>query len=235
MRSTTKIESTMLARVAALAALLLEAGVLTAQSAPQITSPSSGATVSSGGTLAVTVNATPFAFQSLLIAGKPIGWSDALTAPPFQFRIPIPPETASGTYTIEAVGIVGPGNWMVSEPVTIDIERPDSPQSLSTVLSSLEFDRIGENSRLLLDGAFVDGSSVDLTHSTLTTYASDIPSVATVDAAGVVTAVGVGYGAITITRRSAIIRRGHCRFPSEHFARLGGAACVRNAAALRPR
>src|ERR1700730_5520015 len=100
-----------LARVAALTALWMQAGVL-AQQAPRITSPANGATVSSGSTLKVTVDAAPFAFKSVFIAGQPVGFSHVLAAPPFQFQIPIPPETAAGTYTIEAVGIVEPGNWM---------------------------------------------------------------------------------------------------------------------------
>ena len=202
MRSQNKTKLAVLARVTAFTALWIQAGVLAAQSAPQITSPANGAIVPSGSTLAVTVNAPPFAFQSVLIVGKPFGFSDPVTAPPFQFQVPIPADSASGPYTIEAMGIVAPGKWMVSDSVTIDIERPDSPQSLSTVFQSLSFHRKGDNIRLLLEGVFADGTSVDLTHSKFTTYSSTIPSVATVDADGVVTAVGVGYGEITIIHGS---------------------------------
>ena len=116
MRFQNKTNRATLARVTALAALLLENGLLAAQSAPQITSPTDGALVPSGTTLAVTVE---------------------------------------------------------------------------------HFDHIGDNIGIQLSGTYADGSKVELTHSTRTTYAPYY-DVATVDSDGVVTATHPGYGIIDI-------------------------------------
>jgi hypothetical protein len=57
----------------------------------------------------------------------------------------------------------------------------------------------GQNGYLRATGAFSDGTSYDLTKSTLISYSSDTPSVATVQAQGIVTAVAPGSATITVT------------------------------------
>jgi uncharacterized protein YjdB len=54
-------------------------------------------------------------------------------------------------------------------------------------------------------GTFPDGSTADLTQSTLTTYRSDATGVATVDEYGRVSAVGPGSTKITITNNDRTV------------------------------
>jgi hypothetical protein len=82
----------------------------------------------------------------VLIGGRPIGLSDFLTVPPYQFQIPVLPETPSGPYSVVAVGFVADsGDRVSSTSVTIQIERPDIPDSLEPVLPTLDLDRVSSN------------------------------------------------------------------------------------------
>jgi hypothetical protein len=186
--------------------LLLNLGVFIAAVAAtpevKITAPPDGTIVAPGGVLMVTVDATPFAFKSVFIAGKATGFTNAVATPPYRFAIRIPPDTDSGTDTLEAVGVIEPGNLIVSASLTIDVERPDTPRSLKTELSFWTFHRgVGDDTWLSVDGVFADGSIVDLTRSRFTSYRSASPAVASVGADGHVTAKGLGSTAITIQHR----------------------------------
>ncbi len=177
---------------------------LQAQPSLRITSPTDGTVFNPGQTIPVMVNAAPATFQTVIVAGDlPLGFSQILTAPPYQFQMPIPSNINAGPYTLTAIGITQQGgNAVYSDPVTVPIERPDSPQSLNTDLS-LTFEYIGDSVALAVTGSFADGSTVSLTRSTLTTYISDNPLVATVDANGVVTAVGPGSCNLRISNAGA--------------------------------
>jgi hypothetical protein len=77
----------------------------------------------------VVVDASPaLAFREVLVGGEgPIGFSQALTAPPYRFSIGIPPDTRPRRYHLTADGFTEPGHGVSSEPVDILVERPDSP------------------------------------------------------------------------------------------------------------
>jgi hypothetical protein len=172
----------------------------------QITSPADGAVVRSGQTFGVTVDATPGGFQAVVLIGQsPLGYNQALTSPPYQFSVQILSDIASGACTLTAVGIVEPGVRVYSRPITVDIERPDTPQRISAQGAVLTFHDIGSDLPLIVTGAFPDGSSVNLTRSKLTTYGSDSPGVAVVDNNGIVTAMGPGSANIAITNAGASI------------------------------
>lgn len=198
------------ARLARLAAALfvLCFGAFSARAqTPQITSPGGGSVSNPGQTLTIAVAATPGAFQTVVVVGDlPLGSSQVVTAPPYQFQIQIPPDITPGPYTLMAVGVTSDGNAVDSDAVTVAIERPDAPQSLSSDLLTLTFDYIEGSAALIVYGAFSDGSKVDLTRSTLTAYTSDNPAVATVDANGVVTAVGSGAANITVANSGASVQ-----------------------------
>jgi hypothetical protein len=189
--------------------LLLNLGVFIAAVAAtpevKITAPPDGTIVAPGGVLVVTADATPFAFKSVFIAGEATGFSDAVATPPYRFAIRIPPDSDSGTQTLAAMGVIEYGNVIVSDSLTIDVERPDAPRSLKTDLSSLSFHRVGGDFHLMVDGVFADGSIVDLTRSRHTSYRSASPAVASVGADGHVTAKGLGSTAITIQHRGQTV------------------------------
>jgi hypothetical protein len=199
--------TTRLTRLAVpLFALCVGASSLSAQTV-QITSPANGTLFNPGQTIPVTVSADPSAFQSVAVAAKwPIGLSQVLTAPPYQFQMQIPSVIDPGAYSLTAVAVTPAGVAIGSMPITVVIERPDTPQQLNPDLSTLSFDYIGDYVALVVYGTFSDGSSVDLTRSTLTTWASDNTSVATVDTQGVVTAVAGGSANITITNAGVSVQ-----------------------------
>jgi hypothetical protein len=170
----------------------------------QITSPANGAVFSPGQTIPVTISAAPSAFRTVAVAGDlPIRPSRPLTAPPYEFRMPTPADIPPGPYELRAICQPWAGNTVHAAPVTVAIERPDSPRQLKPDLNTLFFDYIGDGVNMVVYGVFADGSTVDLTRSTLTTWASDNPSVATVDVQGTVTAVGPGSAKIIVANRNA--------------------------------
>lgn len=171
------------------------------QPALQITSPANGSTVSSGQTLSVTVTSPAgLSFQQVALIGAGIGFNVSGTSMPAQFSIPIPPDADSGLITISADGLTQSGQSVTSAPIQIDIERPDLPASLSTFQSSsVGLETLGETDRLIVLARFVDGSTVDVTHSTLVSYGTSNAAVAAVDESGMVTAVSPGSAMISVT------------------------------------
>ncbi len=121
----------------------------------RITSPTEGAVFRPGQTLEITVKATPLAFRTVVVIGDlPLGFSQILTAPPYRFQIKISTDIVPGAYTLTAVGDSQRKPVVNSEPVTVAIERPDSPQSLNTDLS-LTFEYIGDSLALAVSGALL--------------------------------------------------------------------------------
>jgi hypothetical protein len=189
---------------AILLAWILTASFSAASPTVTIASPAEGTAFHPGQAMSVTVDATPLAFKTVIVVGDlPLGFSQILTAPPYRFRMQIPLDTVPGPYTLAATGVTHADTAIDSEPVTVAIERPDSPRQLKPDPSTLFFDYIGDYVALGVDGTFSDGSNVELTRSTLTTWVSSNPAVATVDTQGVVTAMGPGSAKITITNRNA--------------------------------
>jgi hypothetical protein len=167
----------------------------------QITSPPDGTVVAPGQVVIVTVAASPAsAFQEIIIlGGGGIGSTSMLTAPPYQFSVQIPPKIRPRRYTITADGAAVSGGGIASDPITLAVERPDNPLSLSAEPSIMAFHMAGDQCSMRIVGTFPDGSLVDVHESTHVTYQSDTPGVATVDAYGLVTAVAAGSANITVT------------------------------------
>jgi hypothetical protein len=149
---------------------------LSAKPKVQITSPKDGALAHPGENILVTVSSSGATFAQMVVIGQdPIGFSQILTAPPYQFSIQIPSDIAPGIYTLTASGAISPGNGLDSDPISIDVERPDQPISIRTEPSTgLHLD-IGERTGLRVIGKYNDCSTIDLTESTQTTYSSQIP------------------------------------------------------------
>jgi hypothetical protein len=172
----------------------------------QITSPLDGSVAYSGEALNVAVTASgTFRFVGLL-AQNPLSDPQPLTGPPYQFTIQVPNTIASGNYGITAVGITASNQIVDTDPIGIDIERMDSPLQLTTQISALHMEYAGDGGNLTVDGQFADGSTVDLTYSSLLKYSSDTPAIAAVDTNGLVTAVGPGIANIVITYPGKSIR-----------------------------
>ncbi len=129
-----------------------------------------------------------------------------LAAPPYQFTVQVPSTITPGRYGLTPTGVTASGQVVDADPILIDIERPDQLQQLTTQLSELFMAYNGEVGGLIVYGQFADGSTTDLTYSSLLTYSSDTPSVATVDTNALVTAVAPGTANIIITYEGISIK-----------------------------
>jgi hypothetical protein len=183
---------------AAISALWLASATLHAQSGLQVVTPETGAVLHAGEVLTVTVEAPPAAFQSVSIAGDgPFALSTPLAAPPYRYSYPIPADLAAGCYRFKAAGVTASGETVYSDPIEVDIERPDKPRKLQSEWQSLTMgDR--EKTTLQIWAVFADGSKIDVTRSTQTAYTSDRPEVTVVSSEGAVTAAGPGKAKITV-------------------------------------
>ena len=178
----------------AVAALALP---LQAESKLQIRSPRNGTVVKPGETVTVEVSSS-ISYAHVVVAGTgPIGYSQGLTAPPFVFSIRIPVDITPGQYQITAGGVAQSGQLDSSEPISIDVERPDKPISLKLQPLHLHLS-VGDKIALSVWGTYTDGSVVNLRRSSQITYMSESPSIATVTKDGWVTAAGVGFTKISV-------------------------------------
>jgi hypothetical protein len=189
----------------AISVVWLAATILQAESRLEIVTPENGAVVNAGDGLTVTIKAPPSAFHSVSVVGDgPFALSTGLAAPPYQYSYPIPAGFASGRYRLKAAGVTASGETVYSDPIEVDIERPDKARKLQSEWQSLTLcDQ--ENVPLLIWGVFPDGSKIDVTRSRRTAYTSDRPAVAVVSSEGSVSAVSAGKAKITVKYDDKII------------------------------
>ena len=195
----------LLARVL-LVALVPDIASQAQQPALQITVPATGTIVSPGQTLSVTVTSPAgLAFSQVVVIGEvPIGMSTIATSVPAQFSVNIPSQIACGPHMLTAEGTTTTGQNAESASIMIDVERSDFPAGLSASISGLTFESQGEQSSLRMLATFLDSSTLvsstlDVTESTLVSYASSNAAVATINTSGTVTATGTGNAMITLT------------------------------------
>ncbi len=163
-----------------------------------ITSPATGSVVRPGQIVPVRV-ASPAGVRFAgvgLIGESPIGIVPGPSSLPAQFSVQIPTDIACRTYALTAVGRTLAGED-VEVMILIDVERPDLPTSISSRLDQIIFSAQGDFSPITLLADFPDGQFLYVTESSKVSYTSSDPSVATVDARGLVTATGMGNAAIT--------------------------------------
>jgi hypothetical protein len=179
-------------------AVLSISGGLFAQTAFQITFPTDGTVLNPGETIQVNVSVSGPAPAAMVIIGTgPLDFTQTLTAPPFQFAVTVPTTTAPGLYNLRAHGVVK-GAEVSSVPVSIDVERPDSPLNIS--INHLQLNvSIGHQSSIQVDGSFADGSVVDLTKSTRTKYEVTPAGIASVSRDGFLTALAAGAGTVIVS------------------------------------
>lgn len=171
-------------------------GPLVAQTL-RITSPADGAVVSPGDKITVTVEVSggSVPFVGLGIE-NPIGYSEILSAAPYQFSVQIPSRVSLRRYPVYA-GFFGKGKEGSVAAIFIDVERPDGPTRLE-VEPSILVSAPGAMGYLSAYATYTDGMRVEVTQSTLTRWSSDSPEVAAVTEAGVVTAIRPGSAKIFV-------------------------------------
>ena len=163
-----------------------------------ISSPTNGTTIVPGETLTVTVSVTGGSVSGVEIVGQDIGASSVVSAAPYMFNLQIPPGLI-GLKNLTAIGISGSGQTVASAPLTIDIESSSQATSLVTSISQIQFGFEGDQFPLRVTAALVDGSQLDVTHSTQTTFSSANAAIAAVDSTAMVTAVGSGITFLSVT------------------------------------
>ncbi len=183
---------------------LIGASVFAVPQSPQalqISSPANGSTVNPGQTLSVTVTSPAgTVFQMIsLIGPDPIGFNTLATSAPAQFSIAIPADADCRFYTLTADGLTQSGQHATSAPIQIDLERADVPMQISASDSGLVLESLGEQVHLVVFASFSDGSTINVTRSSLVSYGSSNTSVAAVDASGTVTGAAPGSASITAT------------------------------------
>jgi hypothetical protein len=170
---------------------------LPAQAVLQITSPTNGAIVNPGQTMVVDVSVSGTVLATARITAQdPIKSVQVLIAPPYQFSITIPSKIRPGPYTLVAEGTSVSSAVPSSDPVSIDVERMDTPLSIAAG-PALQL-AIGEHSNVRVDGTYSDGSVVDLSRSTQTTYDTDPAGIVSVTKEGLVTGLAGGSTSIVI-------------------------------------
>lgn len=174
------------------------------QTAPQlqITSPANHAIIPSGQPLTVTVTSPSKTEFSMLaaIGEEPFGFDVLADSLPARFTFEIPADASSGSHRLYVSGRTVTGQDVDTEPVDVDIERPDMPLGLELLngSSTIYFDDPGERLPLTVLAAFLDKSVVDVTQSTYLTLESMDPSIATIDR-GMVVSVAPGLTYICVT------------------------------------
>jgi hypothetical protein len=194
--------------IATLLALLVlcEVRILPAQPTLQIPAPADGTVIHSGQPFTVEVAAPTGAFQYIFAIGTGgLGFDLPLSAPTYRFALQTAADGASGERELKAIG-VRLGEKVYSAPITIDVERADEPERLLTEEPGMIFGSVGEQTALGITGVFKDESRVGLTHSTRTRYSSSDPSVVSVRADGLVTAVAPGFAYLTVTYQNMSIQ-----------------------------
>jgi hypothetical protein len=183
---------------ALLTGLLFSQASLKAQPALQITSPADGASIEPGQTLNITVAASGGTFQAVIVLGtNPLGTSQGLGAPPYNFSINVPKQIPLGTYYLTAEGVTGPGQGVYSSQISINVVKSGTP-TLTSQPSILNLRFVGDQAPIQVYGTFPSGLKLDVSKSPNTTYVSGSPSIATVSTYGLVTATGPGSAVITV-------------------------------------
>lgn len=142
-------------------------------------------------------------FKGVFILGdNHIGSLQELTAPPYRFAVEIPKKITSGIHVLTAEGYTSPPSDVKRDWISIDVERADSPiyLGIGAELPLLPDQRyvlaVGATGYVKVSGLFADGTTPDLTESTLTKFTSDAVKVVTVQPNGILTAVAPGSAKI---------------------------------------
>ena len=177
--------------------LLASASMSAAQDKSALSISLNTPTVSPGETLMVTLR-SPGNVQFAAVA---VIWEKAIAPAatlPATVPIQIPDDMLPGKYAIAAMGrTVSNEEVMVATEVVV--ERIELPTKLSVRMSMIRFMNLGDEDPLRILADLPGGEVVDVTRSSLVTYTSSNPRVASVDEHGVVMAVSAGSASITAT------------------------------------
>jgi len=108
------------------------------------------------------------------------------------------PAGALGTLSVQAFAI-GPGKtYYDSDRVDVALASPGMPQELTVTPTRVQMARVGETRQISIAAMYPDSVWRDVTGNQQAMYASSAPEVASVSAAGLVVARGVGSARVSI-------------------------------------
>lgn len=169
----------------------------------RILAPAAGAVVNPGTELVVTVELSPPLTESNTVGVTLVGFGrlEATWVQGLQFQVttpPLPPIT--GALTLVPDLIDTQGTVLTGVPTTVALMAPAAPVSIALQQSAFQLRPGSLPRQLYVDGRLADGSVVDLRAAvTGTRYASSNTDVVTVGADGLVSIVGAGTAAVTVS------------------------------------
>ncbi len=171
----------------------------------RIISPADGDVVAPGQALTIVVEVklgSPFTVIG--VVGERMGFSEGKISPPFNFTM-IVPNNIIGPKKITAVGFTGPGQALFSRSVTVNVETPAFFKQMRIEPSRIDFKFPGDQAQLNIDGVFADGSILDITRSSRTSFVSENQGLDVVDTTGPVPAVAPGTTNIIVAYGSETV------------------------------
>jgi hypothetical protein len=164
-----------------------------------ITSPTAGTVVAPGQLITVSVTVTGSYPKGVAIVGPGLTSEGFQTGANPTFTLAIPTNAYAGRFNISAVTSNSAGSLVASPQITLDVERPDSPQSLAIQPPDGRFDFVGDSVSLgEIRGNFADGSHLDLRLSSLLQVSTSNSAVA-VFQRGQLIAAGPGSATVTFS------------------------------------
>lgn len=161
------------------------------------TSPADGSTVTPGQVVTVTIQPDAGVTLTDLMLNS-LGDVQQRTGPPWEFALTIPASVV-GPFALSAVGKDAAGQ-VYGAAVSVNVVPASPLHTLGVAPANLTIADAGLPYSLAVIGHYEDGTQRDLTAAaTGTTYTSQAPTIATVDAAGQVTPQANGTTMITVT------------------------------------
>jgi len=178
--------------------LLLSAAALQAQRV-RITLPLDGAVVHPGDTLTVRVSGPGTGSTGIrLVSDLDLEVRGQLALQlPYRFSIYIPRATQPGPHVITASRRTASDNSEDSASITVDVEPSQPFLRLRAEFTSLELD-VGRETALQIIGEYADGSELNLTKSTQTTFVPEVLGIVSVSKDGLVRALRPGSTSIVV-------------------------------------
>jgi len=174
---------------------MMARSVATRGTGVRISSPVAGSTVAPGQTVTVLLEADSGVSLSEAMLVSP-GATRKTVSPPWQFDLTVP-ESLTGDFPI-SLAAKDAGGVMHLDNILLRIQTPAALISLTVVPDSMVIDSIGVIQNVTVNGYYADASVRSLSSAASgTVFATSNPSVVTVDANGVVRAVGNGSAMIT--------------------------------------
>jgi hypothetical protein len=119
---------------------------------------------------------------------------------PYRFEIQIPEKINPGLYSLVAVGAKWLRGEIYSDPIYLDVGTSAEPVSFTAMPPKL-FLQSGGRLSILVFAKLADGSTIDVTRATTTTYESKDPAIATVTQEGSITGISPGRTTVIVNGR----------------------------------